>query len=300
MYKRIEPKPPYRITPHLKIFSLEGTPTPGLYDDGKKVYWEAVNLGGSRIVAFKVVFSGEPLNPAIDVRLYGLGGGVGEEDFRLISSMFRVDFDYDKFLAIVKEDKLFSDMVSRNLGLRPTRCISIYRALVKNVIQQNITLKLALKITGRIVEKYGERYVIDGEKYYAFPSELKLHNAELEELKQMGLSRMKAKAIKTIAEAAVEKRLPSLEEAIKNPQDTIQELKRLYGVGKWTAELTVSMVHPLFPTGPSSDLSVVRGFSRILGKRVSPELIEKLLKRYKDYLGLIMYYVSLTGHTKPI
>ncbi len=110
---------------------------------------------------------------------------------------------------------------------------------------------------------HGVRLTVNGVEYYGYPSPGSIIRVGPEGLRRLGLSWMKSRSLVEIAEASVEGRLPSVGEAVRNPQVVVGELSRIYGVGVWTASLAVAMVHPLFPVGPSSDLALgggCRGF----------------------------------------
>ena len=100
---------------------------------------------------------------------------------------------------------------------------------------------------------------------------------------------MKARGLVEVALAALEGRLPSTGEAVREPWGVVEELTRLYGVGPWTAGLAVAMVHPLFPVGPLGDLAVARGLERVLGRRVEPSLVLRVLG---EWAGLALYLAA--------
>ena len=79
------------------------------------------------------------------------------------------------------------------------------------------------------------------------PSPKAVAEAGVEELRGHGLSRLKAEALVEIAEAHLEGRLPGTGEVERDPWDAAWELTRIRGVGPWTAELAVAMVHHASP-----------------------------------------------------
>lgn len=151
---------------------------------------------------------------------------------------------------------------------------------------------MALGIGARLVESYGARVVVDGKAFYSHLVPDKLATASLEELRRHGLTRLKARALREIARAELEHRLPGIGEAVEKPWETVRELQRLYGVGTWSAGLTVAMVHPLFPLGPFSDLAVRRGLSLIMGRELGSNEVAEALSELGDYAGLVMYLAA--------
>ncbi|BAA79192.2 hypothetical protein APE_0275.1 [Aeropyrum pernix K1] len=133
-------------------------------------------------------------------------------------------------------------------------------------------MKAALRIQSRLITSYGEHVSIGREVFYSFPDPERLISLSLDRLRRIGLTRMKAQAIKNIAMTEYEGRLPSVEEIEQAEElsSIVKELTRLKGVGPWTAELAIAQVHPLFPLGPRTDLAVRRGFKNYWGYRMRP------------------------------
>ncbi len=96
-----------------------------------------------------------------------------------------------------------------------------------------------------------------------------------------------------VAGAEVEGRLPGPREVEEDPWGVARELTRLRGVGPWTAELAVAMVHPLFPVGPRNDLAVRRGLALVLGAGPSSPEVRRALEELGPHTGLAMYLAAL-------
>ena len=281
----LEPKPPYMFTKHLELFSIPGEPTPYFYDRERRECRVLVGLDRQIYVPTRCIFTGEPYNPLIECMVYTRRRYI-ERVKKTISDRFRINFDYKDFLEAVENNPKLKKLAVRNPGLRPGRYSSLYEALVDVVVKQRISLKLALKITSRLVKRYGYRMVAGGLEYYSHPLPENLAEASIDEIRRYGLTRVKARALRGIAEAELEGRLPSVREAVNDPWRVSAELTNLYGVGEWTAELAVAMVLPDFRIGPRTDLSVRRGL-----KRLGIDL-----DRYTGvdrYIGLIMYLASI-------
>lgn len=52
-----------------------------------------------------------------------------------IKEIYRVDFDYKKFLNKCKFNKKLYSIARKYYGLRPTKMISIYEALIDSIIE---------------------------------------------------------------------------------------------------------------------------------------------------------------------
>jgi len=274
----IRPSAPYSITPHLSLFTLEGRPVPAIYGRGRL---RVLAYYRGRYIPLSVSIVGEPWEP--EIRFYG------SED--LVRKMLRTDFDYGKFLESLREYPELRELAERLVGLRPTRSLSLYSALLENVVKQRISLKAALRIQSRIISALGKVTHVEGKAYYGHPPPKSLLDPE--RLRGFGLTKMKAVAISEVARAELEGRLPSLKEVEESPGSVMEELQEISGIGPWTAELTVAMVSSGFEVGPASDLAVRRGLSRVLGVDPEGREVERALRDLREYAGLIMYLASL-------
>ena len=247
------------------------------------------------VLPVRVEFYGEPWNPVLNVEIYG-SENIGDV-LEAIRKMLRVDFDYSEFLDAVRGYPEIHSLALKHAGLRPGRCVSLYYALIDSVVKQAVSLKQALNTMAKIVVKYGRKKSISGTVFYEYPSPTKLLKVSVEELRSLGLSRTKAKALLEIAKARAEGRLPSEAEAERNPEETIRELTKIYGVGTWAAQLSIAMVSEKFTIGPLSDLAVRKGLERIFKAKIPYEKTLEIIRNLGNYIGLIMYLVSYNYET---
>ena len=296
----LEPIAPFQYTPHLERFTVEGRPTPFIWLRGKKLLRLAVRVN-KEFTAVDAFFTGEPWSPRVQLVVHTENRRDAVEARNKFAAMIRSSLDYKHFIEAVRGvDKRLYRLASRYPGLRPGRCMSLYAALMDSVVKQRISLQIALRIYSRLVENYGAKVAVGDTTYYWHPLPEKLIEARVDELRGQGLTRVKARTLKEIAQAKLEERLPSIEEAIKDPDNTARELTRLYGVGPWTAQLAIAMVHPSFPLGPTSDLAVKRGLATILDvdEEKADSIAEKIREHIPGYSGLVLYLAAYEHETQ--
>ena len=285
----LRPKPPFRVTLHLRLFTRPGRPTPALYDPGTATVTVAP-YAPERPVPFAARVSGEPWRPRVEVWApRGLAGRAAEAAARY----FRVGLDYNGFLRAVEGLPQLLRVARRYVGVRPTRALSLYDALVASIVRQRISLRAANTVLSRLVSGLGARHVFGGFTAYSVPPPSRLAAAPVSSLRGLGLTRVKAEALREVAAAQLEGRLPSPGEAEADPGGVASELTRIRGVGPWTAKLAVAMAAPLSWIGPYEDLSVVRGAARVLGVPPRASEVRRVLARLGRYGGLAMYVLSL-------
>uniref|UniRef100_A0A7C2SNU7 DNA-3-methyladenine glycosylase 2 family protein n=1 Tax=Archaeoglobus fulgidus TaxID=2234 RepID=A0A7C2SNU7_ARCFL len=168
--------------------------------------------------------------------------------------------------------------------------MSVFEGIVKAIIQQQISFAVAEKIAARIVQRFGKTFEWNGLRFYSFPTQRAIVKAGYENLKDCGLSRRKAELI---LEIAGEENLEELKNATED--EAYEYLTSFRGIGKWTAELILSMVlgKNVFP---ADDLGVRRAVSNLYfnGELQNAEKIREVAKiRFGRYSRDILFYLFL-------
>jgi len=287
----IKPRPPFAIMSHLRRFCLKNKPAPCIFD-GKSC--RRLVFIENMPVAYKVLIISEGYDPSLRLEVFARNRTLANRAFRIVKEIYRVDFDYQKFMETCRKHRRIYELAKKYIGLRPTGMISIYEALLDSIIEQNISLILAMRIKARFIRKFGEKIEINGEEYYSFPRPSVLANMAPERLKKEArLTMMKSKAIIEVANRIDE--LPSADEIEENPEEFTKTITRIKGIGIWTAQISIAKISKSFRVGPINDLSARRGFKYFLGIS-NEEKIRKLLDYFSEYAGLILYLMAFEGH----
>lgn len=165
--------------------------------------------------------------------------------------------DRDATLRKIKE-KLYG------FGRAGLMSATIFEGIIKAIIQQQISLKVAESITANLVEKYGDRVELCGEYAYEFPSADVLAKLNLNELRNCGLSWKKAEYIKEFSFEVINGFNPE-ELKGKNPDEIMEILTTFRGIGRWTAEL-VMVASMGLNIIPADDLGVRKAISHFYFK----------------------------------
>ena len=207
-----------------------------------------------------------------------------------------MDVSYSEFLKTLEEFPKLYRIAITHVGLRPARNLTLYEALIKVVLQQRISLKFALNTTAKLVEKWGIRKKWNDRIYYSFPPAEKLMKMDISKIKSLGTTAMKAKSIVEIAKREYYNDLPDIQEVNRYPAETVELLTGIYGVGRWTAELSVATVIHDYSIAPAGDLNVMKAFARFLGLHGEME-IRIYTEKFGNWKGLLMYLMALDVET---
>ena len=139
--------------------------------------------------------------------------------------------DKDTVLRKIKE-KMYG------FGKAGLMSATVFEGVVKAIIQQQISLKVAESITANLVERHGGKIKFREEYAYEFPSAKVLADLSLNELRNCGLSRRKAEYVKGFSLKVADGFDP---EGLRNksPKEIVEILTAFKGIGKWTTELVM-------------------------------------------------------------
>lgn len=269
---RLDLRPPF-CWPALLEF-LRKRAIAGIEHVGAQEYRRLVVLDG-HVGELSVVH--DPTRPCLRVEL---APALAPKLARIVARLRRL-FDLDAQPAAIDPllggDALLAPLVQRREGLRVPGCFDQFEALIRTVLGQQVSLAAARTLTGRLVEKLGER--LDPESAHGldrvFPSAATLAAASIDVLASIGIPRARATVLRTIARAWTEGTL-TLER--DDPDATLARLTELPGVGVWTRDYAALRVLHRPDAFPASDGALRRVFPEL-----SPKQIEQRAAAWRPF-----------------
>lgn len=153
-----------------------------------------------------------------------------------------------------------------------TRNQEPFETLVRAIAHQQIHGRAAEAILGRFIALFPRR----GRR---FPSPAAVAAMPARKMRRAGFSRGKIRAIKHIARAARDGRVPTRGECRRLSDETlIERLTELHGVGQWTVEMLLIFTLGRPDVLPVDDFGVREGFKIAYRRRTQPT--PKQLRRY--------------------
>ena len=162
-----------------------------------------------------------------------------------------------------------------------------FESLVESVISQQLSVKAADTIYGRLVDLTGKE--VTPQRVIGVPEE---------DMRNAGISGAKTRTIRGLAMAAISQEIDinNLHE-LEDDELVSKQLTRLWGIGSWTVDMF--MMHQLgrpdiWPTG---DLGVRRGWEKIysLEGPISPQALEVEGKKFSPYRSVVAWYCWRAG-----
>ena len=165
---------------------------------------------------------------------------------------------------------------------RNPKPVTHFEALVESVISQQLAVKAADTIYGRVKGLARGRIV---------PGRI----AEISEadMRAAGVSGAKFKTIQGLADAALTKKINinKLHE-IDDDQIIFDKLTSLWGIGPWTVDMFMMFQLGRLDIWPTGDLGVRRGWEKIhnLKEEIEPKALEKKGEKYRPYRSIVAWY----------
>lgn len=211
-----------------------------------------------------------------------------------IWEMFDFGTDLTLFYEKAKEDKILSYLVDKYYGLRIIKMENIFEGLCWAVIGQQINLKFAYTLKKRLVEKYGECLVYEGENYFLFPTPERISLLKVEDLKELQFTSRKSEYVIDIAKlfhSGVISKVELMKE--KEYEVLAKKLVAIRGVGNWTADYTILKCFNLNCAFPIADVGIHNALKRLLDLKEKPPVaeIEDMAKAWKGWEAYATFYL---------
>src|SRR3954451_22753260 len=172
---------------------------------------------------------------------------------------------------------------------RPT---DVYGALLRSITGQQLSVKAARAIYGRLTERFGGRPPTPEEILADDPDELRT---------AAGLSRAKTVALRSLAEhvLAGELQLARLDQL--PDEEVIRELVAVKGIGEWTAHMFLMFTLHRPDVLPVGDLGVRNAAMRAYGLDAPPppKALEELAEAWRPYRTRACLYLWRSLDNEP-
>ena len=161
------------------------------------------------------------------------------------------------------------------------RKASNFATLASSILSQQLSTKAAATIIKRVED------LCDGKLN---PQELS--SLSIDKLRKAGCSNAKARAIRELALADLNKVVPMRSLHLMDDETIMNHLLPLYGIGKWTVEMFLMFQLGRPDVWPVGDLGVRRGWERIHRMRVEiePKKLQSLGEIYAPYRSHVAWY----------
>ncbi len=291
----LEPVPPFRLD--LTVWVLRRRPD-NLVDrwDGH-TYRRVLVTGDDEPFEIAVSQSGPPEAPHLDISVASVTPSFGSRE-RATAALERLlgpRVDLDEFHSLAARDDDLGPLANQFYGFKPPRFQTLFEALVNGIACQQLTLTVGIRLLNRLAEAYGPVLTVEDGTFHAFPRPQDLANQDVEQLRAIGFSYHKAQYITGLARLITSKQFdPASIESLDN-EKAADHLRRLKGVGRWTAEYVLLRGLGRIEVFPGDDVGARNNLQRWLGLSgaMNYDQVHNALQRWEGYGGLVYFHLLL-------
>jgi len=229
----------------------------------------------------------EPVACAVDEARQSAGKVAAEVADAAEEMALQIDLE-EALLHLRNADKALGRLIDRvgPFGMRVAKTQSLFAALARAIVYQQLTGKAAATIFARVKALFPRAeggLTADG-----------LLRVSDDKLREAGLSRSKLLSLRDLAKKMVDGHLPSIDDVHAMEDDVIVEkLTEVRGIGRWTAEMLLMFRLGRPDVLPMDDYGIRKGFSAAFGRPDLPSRddLEKRGARWKPYRTVASWYL---------
>ncbi len=269
----------------LAFFSLRATPGVEHVADGR--YLRTIDTGEDRGVVDVRDARGK-----LELRLHGIGTRSLIGVVQRLRNVFDLDASASDVYEVLSKDVFLRSLLEKNPGVRVPGAWDGFELTVRAILGQQVSVKAATTLAGRIADRYGERIdaPIDGlpdGPDRLFPEPRKLMRARLESL---GIIGSRSNTIRALARAVSAGTLDF--DAAQDADEFRRTLLSIKGIGDWTADYVAMRVLKNPDAFPSSDLGLLRAFDEPHRERLKPGELKhraEAWRPWRAYAALLLW-----------
>jgi DNA-3-methyladenine glycosylase II len=290
----LDPVPPFRLD--LTVWTLRRRPD-NLVDrwDGQ-TYRRVLPLPVGT-VEVAVTQAGPPEAPRLRVAVEGLplNAGVQSAVVSALGRLLGLDIDLTAFHRFASHQAHLGPLVRRFRGMKPPQMPTLFECALNAIACQQVTLTLGLRILNRLATAFGPTFRTPEGVFHAFPRPEDLAGQDPAELRKLGLSHQKGRAMVELAQVLLAGRLDPAELAALPDEEAVARLRQLRGVGRWTAEYMLLRGLGRVHIFPGDDVGGRNNLRRWLKQTetLDYERTGRILARWKRFGGLVYFHLLL-------
>ena len=228
-----------------------------------------------------------------EVRIDAFGGdpdAIARQAARILS----LDWDARPLATIARRDPVVRAALERRVGFRPPIFPSPYEAALWGVLSQRTPMRVAAAVKRKLAETHGERVPTPWGDVAVVPSPAKLLSLDA----APGIAAEKLRRLHAVAEAALEGRLDAERLRAMAPDEALDDLASIRGIGPWTAQHVLMRGTGPTDTLPTAEPRVAHAIELAYGLRRTPSLdeIADLAERWRPFrMWICVLFVAEFG-----
>jgi len=202
-----------------------------------------------------------------------------------VRAMFDLSADWAEIARTLKRDAALAARLEAAPGLRVPGCWDGFELAVRAILGQQISVKGASTLAGRIVKGFGTTFAAGDQITHLFPRPEVLANADLT---SAGVTSARAQTIRNLARAVVDARISF--DKVVNCDEFLNDLCEIRGVGSWTAQYVAMRALGEPDAFPSGDLGLLHALALKNGREL--EVRAEAWRPWRAYAAMYLWTSS--------
>jgi len=190
----------------------------------------------------------------------------------------------DAIIQHLSQDSRMASVIRFTTVTWNNRQGAVYDDLIRSILSQQLSVRAAHAIHRRFLDLFPDRR----------PQPAAVTHTSLEQLREVGLSRQKARYVKNVARYFSELGLDQ-DWSQCSDEEIIQQLTQIKGVGRWTVEMILMFTLGRPDVLPLDDLGIRQAMTRLYevdetGRQLKPQLRE-IAEAWRPYRSFACFYL---------
>ncbi len=211
----------------------------------------------------------------------------------LVRRMLGADRDLTAFDRAAEQIPWLAPLVERMRGVKPPRYPALWDACANAIVFQQVSLRAASAIMHRLIVALGQPVEVAGipVPLYQFPSAERINAATDDLLRSTGLSATKLATLRRVGDALATGTLDATTLERCSSADAAAVLRRIKGIGPWTAAVILLRGLGRLDVFPANDTSVASNIALVAGS--APFNAPSVLTALGEQRGMLYFYLLL-------
>ncbi len=269
---RVPYRQPYRWTDVLRFYGLRAIP--GVESIDGHTYRRALAVDGQEAV---IEVSQHKQEGFLEVSMRGVPTTRVFELVQTARQVFDTDAPISEIADSLSGDERLAVLLQGQPGVRVPGSWNGFELAVRAILGQQISVRAATTIAGRIAIRYGTPLSQPGAGLsHLFPTPEQLRRARFNDI---GLVRSRAETLRRLATAVASGEISF--DPLQDMQEFCAQFTAIKGIGDWTAQYVMmrSLKNP--DAFPSTDLGLMKGL--LPGARVAPQALKERAEAWRPW-----------------
>ncbi|MEP6989517.1 MAG: hypothetical protein ABJA80_01205 [bacterium] len=211
----------------------------------------------------------------------------------LVRRMLGVDRDLSGFESAAATIPWLAPLVERMRGVKPPRYPGLWEACANAIVFQQVSLRAASTIMQRVIVSAGQSVDVEDMpvRLYTFPTAESVQATPDSVLRSAGLSASKVGALRRVIDALASGALDATTLDGCASHDAAAMLRRIKGIGPWTAAVILLRGLGRLDVFPANDTSVASNIALVA--RTAPPDVPRLLDDLGSQRGMLYFHLLL-------